>query len=386
MISLRQYLFSVLNSHGLTRTLGDLELCRDADGRPCYSVGNSAAVFKIRYRGEACALRCYMRRCPHLEAIYGDRLLRRELFVYRDGSSGEWTDVVLDRWREGATLQERIVLADRAEFIRLAAAFDRLAARMTADDRAHGDLKPENLVVGSDGELYPIDFDAAFLPAFAGEESSELGTAAFQHPARTRAHFDARIDDFPAALIATALHALAIDPTLRTRHHIHETLLVDPQRLPDDPALGEILALFEREGMAVEYRIARLLFSPTPALAGVSTLLALAAERRTRTCPAPPPVRTPDLFVERGLWGFRDPVTGLTVIPPLYDNGFDFTEGLAAVRLGNTWHFIDPTGRTVLRCPGFDAVKPFRGESTEARRGKRRYRIDRDGTVTELEY
>ena len=533
MISVRQYLFSVGNSRGLTRTLGRIDVCRDADGRMCYRAGNSAVVFKIRRGGACYALRCYTRKTRNLEAVYGPKLLRGELFVYRDDRQGEWTDVVVDRWVEGQTLHERIAAADRAEFARLAEAFDRLAAAMTADDCAHGDLKPENIVVRPDGTLRLIDFDASFLPAFAGTESPELGTAAFQHPARTTADFDARLDDFPAALISTALHALACDPTLRERYDTQDTLLIDPHRLPDDEALREILALFERQGMALSYRIARLLLSPGYRLPGLpelfaravrtgaaygaahaaatrpqnrsqkapctahgernsrsggdgavgvgevlntsdipfrtetdeDTLCAAHGERNSRsggdgavgvgevlntsdipfrtetdedtlcaahdrrnsrsggdgtvgvggapdalcdteapsersTAPlvppdtagteglrcapseAAPPAEAPELFVEHGLWGYRDLRTGETTIPPLYDCGFDFTEGLAAVRLGRTWHFIDTDGHTVIRCPGCEAVKPFRDGKARILRGGRISEIDRDGHET----
>ena len=494
MISVRQYLFSVGNSRGLTRTLGRIDVCRDADGRMCYRAGNSAVVFKIRRGGACYALRCYTRKTRNLEAVYGPKLLRGELFVYRDDRQGEWTDVVVDRWVEGQTLHERIAAADRAEFARLAEAFDRLAAAMTADDCAHGDLKPENIVVRPDGTLRLIDFDASFLPAFAGTESPELGTAAFQHPARTTADFDARLDDFPAALISTALHALACDPTLRERYDTQDTLLIDPHRLPADEALREILALFERQGMALSYRIARLLLSPGYRLPGLPELFARAVrtgaeygtahaaaarpqnrsqkapctahgERNSRsggdgavgvgevlntsdipfrtetdedtlcaahgkrnsrsggdgavgvgeapdalcdteapsersTAPlvppdtagtegfrcAPsetaPPAEAPELLVEHGLWGYRDLRTGEATIPPLYDCGFDFTEGLAAVRLGRTWHFIDTDGHTVIRCPGCEAVKPFRDGKARILRGGRISEIDRDGHET----
>ncbi len=404
MISVRQYLFSVTNSHGLTRTLGELDLCRDAAGRPLYSVGNSAVVFRIRHRGRLCALRCYTHPARHLVEIYGDRLLHNELFVYCNETEGRWTDVVLDRWIEGETLHERISRADRREFQRLAHEFDGLGASLVADEWAHGDLKPENLIVTPEGGLCPIDLDATFLPAFAGEESPELGTAAFQHPARTSADYDAHLDDFPVALIATALHALGCDPSLRTRYGTHETLLIDPQRLPQDPALQEILTLFEGRCMAAAYRIARLLLLPTLHLPGLADLLREAARTTptefpfstTAAATTPSPHHTPtaqnpsdktlELFAAEGLWGYRDTRSGDTVIAPLYDCGFDFTEGLAAVRLGQTWHFIDPTGRPALHCPNFDAVKPFRDGRALGYRAGRRCTIDRTGRVVELEY
>lgn len=263
---LRQYLATLADSRGLTRTLGEIELCRDAQGRPLVSVGNSAAVFRIRHAGRICALRCYLRPPRHLREIYGTRLLEGELYLYETPTHGVWTDVVLDDWIEGETL-DRVVrraaqAGERTRLHDLAAAFDRLAAELLADERAHGDLKPENIVVGTDGGLHPIDFDAAYLPAFAGERSPELGTAAYQHPARTAELYDERLDDYPAALISTALHALACDPSLLLRHGDADGLLLTPQAIPEDAAYREITALFRRRGMALPLRIAELLTSP----------------------------------------------------------------------------------------------------------------------------
>ena len=65
------------------------------------------------------------------------------------------------------------------------------------------------------------------------------------------------------------------------------------------------------------------------------------------------------------------------------DNGFDFTEGLAAVRLGQTWHYIDPAGRTRLSCPGCQAVKPFRNGRAQIVRNGRRAAIDPSGRILE---
>lgn len=338
---LRQYLATLADSRGLTRTLGEIELCRDAQGRPLVSVGNSAAVFRIRHAGCICALRCYLRPPRHLREIYGTRLLEGELYLYETPTHGVWTDVVLDDWIEGETL-DRVVhrAAQAGECARLhdlAAAFDRLAAELLADERAHGDLKPENIVVGTDGGLHPIDFDAAYLPAFAGERSPELGTAAYQHPARTAELYDERLDDYPAALISTALHALACDPSLLLRHGDADGLLLTPQAIPEDAAYREITALFRRRGMALPLRIAELLASPTPHLCGAAALFALASGTGSGDTTAPDTdtdgEEVPELFVEQGRWGYRTPRR--IVIPALYDCGFDFTEGLAAVLLGD---------------------------------------------------
>ena len=387
MYTLRQYLTTLEEPSGLCRTLEPFELCRDQQGRPLYAVGNSAAVFRIRREGRLQALRCYMRPAEHLAEIYGSRLLTRELFLYTSPDEGVWCDVVVDDW-------------------------------------AHGDLKPENIVVRPSGELQLIDFDAMFLPAFAGRRSPELGTTAYQHPAREAGDLDASLDDYPAALISTALHALALDPSLAARH-ASDGLLFTPSRMDRDGVLEEVLTLFEQRGMAVAYRIARLLCSPTLQLFGLEHLLRLAVARADRKgCPggaetggaategaagagemagsAPgevpspaaetartdtgakraeemageetEPGEEPELFVENGLWGYR--CNGREVIPPLYDCGFDFSEGLAAVRLGHTWHYIDRSGRTRLSLPGCEAVKPFRSG---------RARIFRDGTCRTID-
>lgn len=379
LYSLRQYLLTLEDPHGLTRTLGEAELCRDGRGRPLYSTGNSAAVFRIRRGGKMYALRCYFRPMRRLAAIYGERYLPRELYLYTTPEAGEWVDAVLCDWVEGETLHAALARAaeagDGERLAQLSEAFDRLALELVTDDRAHGDLKPENLIVTPEGALVPIDSDASYRPEFAGETSPEIGTAAYQHPNRTAQHFDASLDDYPAALIASALHALRLDPTLHARYP-GDGLLFTPQRIAADPALREVLDLFERRGMAAEYRLARLLLSPTLRLPGLPELL------RRLTAPEEAPAGTPELFVENGLWGYH--CGGRRTIAPLYDEGFDFTEGLAAVRLGRTWHFIDTAGRTVLNCPHCEAVKPFRNGRAQVIRAGRRTEIDRCGRELDI--
>lgn len=391
-----QYLLSLEDPLGLTRTLGELSLERRPDGRLRYMLGNTAIVFRAVHEGRPCALRCYRFPMRHLREIYGGRLRERELFLYTGPDDGVWVDVVLEEWIEGETLRHCIVEAartrDTARLVRLSLAFDRLGIALVSDDRAHGDLKPENILTDSADRLHLIDWDAAFLPQFAGERSPELGTAAYQHPARTAADFDASLDDYPTALIATALHALCIAPELLDRYGGRDGLLFDPSRIATDEALHEVLALFERRGCAARYRLAQLLYSPTlglPQLAGLLEAARQELEREIRpaaesstysissTAETAEISEVPELFVEGGYWGYR--IGPRTVIPPLYDCGFEFSEGVAAVRLGRTWHYIDPTGRPVIACPDCEAVKPFRdGYAVVVRHGVRT-KIDRTG-------
>ena len=48
-------------------------------------------------------------------------------------------------------------------------------------------------------------------------------------------------------------------------------------------------------------------------------------------------------------WGFVDKATGEVVIPYIYKEVSPFSEGLAAVKSGNKWGFIDKTGKVVIQ-------------------------------------
>ena len=260
--SIRQFIEALQDPYGLTRTLGEIEVCRSSDGEPLRWVGNSAVVFKIRCGSRYKMLKCYTRPMEHLEAIYQEKLLRQELYVWQADGQGEWCDVVVDDWIEGITLYEAVMRGagsgDKAHLSNLARQFDRLALELLESDWAHGDLKPENILLDESGTLRPVDFDAMFLPVFAGEKSPELGTAAYQHPGRTAEDFDASIDDYSIATISTTLHALALEPGLLARYNRGEGLLLSPREIVRHgcAAHAECLALFEKAGDAVRYRIA----------------------------------------------------------------------------------------------------------------------------------
>lgn len=72
--------------------------------------------------------------------------------------------------------------------------------------------------------------------------------------------------------------------------------------------------------------------------------------------------------------------TGTTVIPPIYHNGFDFKEGLAAVRENELYGFIDSSGKYVL-APQFDYATYFVNGITLVYKQRQPYFIDKTGKV-----
>lgn len=341
MFSLRQYLDTLNDPFGLTRTLEGFRPVRDAEGRLCYSVGNSAIIFRIEWHGKPMALRCYLRPHRRLAQIYGERLLSQELFLYETATSGRWVDVVLTDWVEGEPLDQLITQAarnhDQTTLKTLSEKFDRLAATLLADDWAHGDLKPENIIYTPNGELQLIDFDAVFLPEMAGEPAIELGTAAYQHPARNRYHFNARTDDYSAALISTALAALALDPALYDRFGSRDGLLIDPKRIPWDEAYDEIRYLFASQGLFVRHALARQLDNFHLSLPDAAALFALLTHHEV-----PSEGRKVGLYRRENRYGLtldKRPIT-----PPLFDEAKRLRNGLAEVKLDDCTHRINLEG------------------------------------------
>ena len=343
------------------RTLRDIKP-EMRDGRPVYVTGNAAVSFRVWHDGRRKMLKCYTRPNERLGAIYGEQFHPRELTVRNIVGRASIIDCLLTDYIEGRTLDEALASAQTAEECQLLAqGFDRLAAEILSSGRAHGDLKPENIIVGEDGRQHAIDWDAAFVERFAGEKALEIGTAAYQHPERGVEMYDGHIDDYSIAMISTLLHMAAVDLAVVEHYRKYH----EPPFLPRDIRRGAESFIdkakeeFARRGWARQYRVAEMLRSPYARLF------------RLREVFTPKPATTSDtastLDVEWGWWGCRQ--GDGWAIPPLYDSGFEPSEGVVLMVLGEYSHYVAvEDGRTLMSMGKGDDARSVRDGVARLRR------------------
>ena len=217
----------------------------DDKGNPVMSSGNFAVVFKMQdeQTKRLYAVKCFTRDQEGRQANYRKiaeelefvsspylvhfRFLEKELFVdSSQGDAEEYPVLVMD-WVEGEPLDRylRAHLQDTYALQLLAYRFCRMGAWLLSQSFAHGDLKPDNILVKSDGSLVLVDYDGMFVPAMQGEQAGELGSPDFRHPLRTAADFNEHIDDFSIASIALSLKAIALQPSLYDQFAASDRLL-----------------------------------------------------------------------------------------------------------------------------------------------------------------
>ena len=205
----------------------------DNHGEPFRSSGAFAVVFKMKdeQTGKCYALKCftedqtgraeaYQKIAEELDMVDSTyvtsvKYLENEIFVDSTCENEEFPVLLMD-WVEGETMETYIANNYQNEHAMsmLCYRFCKLAAWLRSQPFAHGDIKPDNIMVRPDGSLTLVDYDGMFVPAMKGGISPTLGTKDFCHPLRTVNDFDETIDDFSLASIALSLKALSLNPTL----------------------------------------------------------------------------------------------------------------------------------------------------------------------------
>ena len=154
------------------------------------------------------------------------KYLEKELFVDSNCEDDEFPVLLMD-WIEGETMETYIAdhYMDNYAMSMLCYRFCKMAAWLRSQPFAHGDIKPDNIMVRSDGTLTLVDYDGMFVPAMKGQKSPTIGTKDFSHPLRTIADFDDTIDDFALASIALSLKAISLNPSLLDEYGASDRLL-----------------------------------------------------------------------------------------------------------------------------------------------------------------
>ena len=239
-----EYLAAIQDAHDNLDKLSHLVPVLDKHGEPYRSSGAFAVVFKMKdeQTGKCYALKCfteeqegraeaYRQIAEELEFVDSHyitsvKYLEKELFVDSNCEDDEFPVLLMD-WIEGETMETYIAenYTDSYEMSMLCYRFCKMAAWLRSQSFAHGDIKPDNIIVRPDGTLTLVDYDGMFVPAMKGQKSPTIGTKDFSHPLRTMDDFDETIDDFSLASIALSLKAISLDSSLLQSYGASDRLL-----------------------------------------------------------------------------------------------------------------------------------------------------------------
>ena len=262
-----EYLAAIRDAHDNLDKLSHLVPVLDNYGDPYRSSGAFAVVFKMKdeQTGKCYALKCfteeqegraeaYRQIAEELEFVDSPyityvKYLEKELFVDSNCEDDEFPVLLMD-WIEGETMETYIAdhYMDNYAMSMLCYRFCKMAAWLRSQPFAHGDIKPDNIMVRSDGTLTLVDYDGMFVPAMKGQKSPTIGTKDFSHPLRTIDDFDETIDDFALASMALSLKAISLNPSLLDEYGASDRLLfsaadyIDLSKSKTMTALQDLLA------------------------------------------------------------------------------------------------------------------------------------------------
>ncbi len=239
-----QYVRAIQDASNNLDKLANLTPVLDDHGEPYRSSGAFAVVFKMKdeQTGKCYALKCfteeqegraeaYRQIADELEFVDSSyitsvKYLDKEIFVDSSCEEDEFPVLLMD-WIDGETMENYIAENYQDNYIMamLCYRFCKMAAWLRSQPFAHGDIKPDNIMVRPDGSLTLVDYDGMFVPAMKGQKSPTIGTKDFSHPLRTVDEFDETIDDFALASIALSLKAISMNSKLLDTYGASDRLL-----------------------------------------------------------------------------------------------------------------------------------------------------------------
>ena len=259
-----EYFRAIQDASNNLDELAHLVPVQDEHGEPYRSSGAFAIVFKMKdeQTGKCYALKCfteeqegragaYRKIADELEFVDSSyitsvKYLDKEIFVDSSCVEDEFPVLLMD-WIDGETMESYIAenYQDNYAMAMLCYRFCKMAAWLRSQPFAHGDIKPDNIMVRPDGSLTLVDYDGMFVPAMKGQKSPTIGTKDFSHPLRTVDDFDETIDDFALASIALSLKAISMNSKLLDTYGASDRLLFSENDYCNPSSCKAISALQE---------------------------------------------------------------------------------------------------------------------------------------------
>ena len=239
-----EYVRAIQDASSNLDQLAHLVPVLDDHGEPYRSSGAFAVVFKMKdeQTGKCYALKCFTEEQEGRAEAYrqiADELafvdssyitsvkyLDKEIFVDSCCEEDEFPVLLMD-WIDGETMENYIAenYQDNYAMSMLCYRFCKMAAWLCSQPFAHGDIKPDNILVRPDGTLALVDYDGMFVPSMKGQKSPTIGTKDFSHPLRTVDDFDETIDDFALTSIALSLKVISMNSKLLDTYGASDRLL-----------------------------------------------------------------------------------------------------------------------------------------------------------------
>ena len=264
----------------------------DESGEPVFSSGNFAVVFKMKdkHTGQLHAVKCFLKEqegrednyamiAKELQKVDSPYILsvhyfKKELFVDTAQSDENEFPVLLMDWVEGKTLSsflqeqlyaynEKIDLCsiEEEEIILfelrcLPINFVRMASWLLKQPFAHGDIKPDNIIIKPDGTFVLIDYDGMFVPSMQGMSKNYIGTPNYRNPLKVSKIAGKDIDDYAISVIALSLCAYSIEPGMAQHNEeycliteeevscLHKHWLFKDDKLMTSPLFRELLSIY----------------------------------------------------------------------------------------------------------------------------------------------
>ena len=239
-----EYVRAIQDASSNLDKLAHLVPVLDDHSEPYRSSGAFAVVFKMKdeQTGKCYALKCfteeqegraeaYRQIADELEFVDSSyitsvKYLDKEIFVDSSCEEDEFPVLLMD-WIDGETMENYIAenYQDNYAMAMLCYRFCKMAAWLRSQPFAHGDIKPDNIMIRPDGNLTLVDYDGMFVPAMKGQKSPTIGTKDFSHPLRTVDDFDETIDDFALTSIALSLKVISMNSKLLDTYGASDRLL-----------------------------------------------------------------------------------------------------------------------------------------------------------------